>query len=155
MERYDFKLVGKKEMVIPYNDYKMAYGCKPLDLVKPNHLNPDLVRWETHRVWIVEATLKPDKRHIYKKRVFYLDEDSWAIVASDSYDARGQLFRTGLAHITPSYEVPAPMADIVAHYDLNSGQYDLNAFPAGGFRYTHPLPAREWAPETLAGSGVR
>lgn len=155
MERYNFKLAGKRELIIPYNDYKMAYGSKPQDLVKAKHLNPDLVRWEMHRVWVVEATLKPGKRHIYTKRTFYLDEDSWAVVASDSYDARGQLFRTGLAHITPSYEVPAPMADVVAHYDLNSGQYDLNAFPAGGYRYPHTLPAREWAPETLAGSGVR
>ncbi len=81
MDRYDFKLVGKKEIVVPYNDYKAVYGAKQDDLLKPNHLNPDLVRWELHRVWVVEATLREGKRHVYSKRTFYLDEDSWAAVA--------------------------------------------------------------------------
>jgi hypothetical protein len=97
MERFDFKLVGKKEIYVPYNAYGAVYQAKQDDLLKPNHLNPDLVRWELHRVWVVEATLKEGKRHIYGKRVFYLDEDSWAALASDQYDARGQLYRVGLA----------------------------------------------------------
>jgi hypothetical protein len=78
MERYDFKLVGKKEMIVPYNDYQAVYQSKQDDLLKPNFLNPDLVRWELHRVWVVEATLKEGKRHVYSKRTFYLDEDSWS-----------------------------------------------------------------------------
>ena len=75
----------------PYNAYAAVYQAKQDDLLKPNHLNPDLVRWELHRVWVVEATLKEGKRHVYSKRTFYLDEDSWAALASDEYDARGQL----------------------------------------------------------------
>jgi hypothetical protein len=158
MARYDFKLIGKKEMLVPYNDYKLVYHSKSGDLLKPNHTNPDLIRWELHRVWVVEATLKPGKRHIYSKRRFYLDEDSWTVLASDSYDARSQLYRTAFAFMTPSYEIPAPYADVVTHYDLNSGQYAINAWPAangGGFRYTKSLPAKEWTPDALAGSGVR
>ncbi len=65
---------------------------------------PDFVRWELHRVWVVEATLKPDKRHIYSKRVFYIDEDTWAALASDEYDARGQLYRSGFAFQSQSYD---------------------------------------------------
>ncbi len=96
MDRFDFKLVGKKEMYVPYNAYAAVYKAKQDELLKPNHLNPDLVRWELHRVWVVEATLREGKRHVYSKRVFYLDEDSWAALASDEYDARGQLYRSGL-----------------------------------------------------------
>ena len=86
---------------MPYNAYAAVYGAKQDDLLKPNHLNPDLVRWELHRVWVVEATLRDGKRHVYSKRTFYLDEDSWAALASDQYDARGQLYRAGFAYMAP------------------------------------------------------
>lgn len=157
MERYNFKLLGKKELFIPYNAYKMAYASTAENLLKPNHLNPDLVRWERHRVWVVEATLAEGKRHIYSRRTFYLDEDSLVAAASDEYDARGQLYRAGFAYITPSYEVPAPFADLQGHYDLISGVYTINGYTAktGGVRYANPLPEKEWSPESLAGSGVR
>ena len=91
------------------------YGAKQDDLLKPNHLNPDLVRWEQHRVWVVEATLREGKRHVYSKRTFYIDEDSWAAVASDEYDARGQMYRAGFAYMAPSYDLPAPYTDMFSH----------------------------------------
>lgn len=157
MDRFDFKLVGKKEMLVPYNAYAAVYGAKQDDLLKPKHLNPDLVRWELHRVWVVEATLKEGKRHVYARRTFYLDEDSWAALASDAYDARGQLYRTGFAYMAPSYDVPAPYTDMFGHYDLVSGIYSLTGFIAetGGLRHTKPLTEREWSADSLAGAGVR
>jgi len=157
MDRFDFKLVGKKEMYVPYNDYTAVYQSKQDDLLKPNHLNPDLVRWELHRVWVVEATLREGKRHVYSKRVFYLDEDSWAAVAADEYDARGQLYRTAFAYNAPSYDLPAPYTDMFTHYDLVARSYALTGFIAetGGLRHTKPLPDREWTADSLAGSGVR
>jgi hypothetical protein len=157
MERFDFKLVGKKEIVVPYNAYAAVYGAKQDELLKPNHLNPDLVRWELHRVWVVEATLKEGKRHVYGKRVFYLDEDSWAALASDQYDTRGQLYRTGFAYMAPSYDLPAPYSDMFGHYDLVSRVYSLTGFIAetGGLRHTKPLPEREWSADALAGAGIR
>lgn len=157
MDRFDFKLVGKKEMFVPYNAYAAVYQAKQDDLFKPNHLNPDLVRWELHRVWVVEATLREGKRHVYAKRTFYLDEDSWAALASDEYDARGQLYRTGFAYMTPSYDLPAPYTDMFGHYDLVSRQYSLTGFIAetGGLKHTKPLPEREWTADALAGAGVR
>jgi len=157
MERFDWKLVGKKEMFVPYNDYKMAYFSKADDLFQEHYLNPDLVRWELHRVWVVEATLKAGKRHVYHKRTFYLDEDSWAALASDQYDARGQIYRSGFIYITPSYDYPAPLYEPFGHYDMITGQYNLNAYtgPTGGVKYIDPLPEREWKPGTLAGSGIR
>ena len=157
MERFDFKLVGKKEMIVPYNAYQAVYGAKQDELLKPNHLNPDLVRWELHRVWVVEATLREGKRHVYGKRVFYLDEDSWAALASDQYDARGQLYRAGFAYMAPSYDLPAPYTDMFGHYDLVAGIYSLTGFIAetGGLRHTQPLSEREWSADSLAGSGIR
>jgi Protein of unknown function (DUF1329) len=157
MERFDFKLVGKKEMFVPYNDYAAVYQAKQDDLLKPNHLNPDLVRWEMHRVWVVEATLKEGKRHVYSKRTFYLDEDSWAALASDEYDARGQLYRVGFAYMAPSYDLPAPYTDMFGHYDLVANLYSLTGFIAetGGLKLTKPLPEREWTADALAGAGVR
>ena len=157
MERFDFKLVGKKEMLVPYNTYAAVYQARQDELLKPNHLNPDLVRWELHRVWVVEAKLKDGKRHVYSRRTFYLDEDSWVAVASDNYDARGQLYRTGFAYMAPSYDVPAPYTDMFGHYDLVSRVYSLTGFIAetGGLRHTKPLPEREWSADALAGAGIR
>jgi len=157
MDRFDFKLVGKKEMLVPYNAYAAVYQAKQDELLKPNHLNPDLVRWELHRVWVVEATLREGKRHVYSKRTFYLDEDSWAALASDEYDARGQLYRTGFAYNAPSYDLPAPYTDMFGHYDLVSRVYSLTGFIAetGGLRHTKPLGEREWTADSLAGAGIR
>jgi hypothetical protein len=158
MDRFDFKLVGKREMYIPYNDYRVAYVKSIADLAKPNHLNPDLVRWELHRVWVVEATLKPGKRHIYSKRIFYIDEDSWIAIASDEYDGRGQLYRSAFAFLSQSYDVQAPWADSQAYYDFSSGAYNVTGVggPYWGVKYlTEPKSASYWAPDALAGAGVR
>jgi hypothetical protein len=157
MDRFEFKLLGKKEMLVPYNAYRAVYGSKQDELLKPGHLNPDLVRWELHRVWVVEAKLKEGKRHVYSKRVFYLDEDSWAALASDEYDGRGQLYRAGFAYMAPSYDLPAPYTDMFSHYDLVARVYAVTGFIAetGGMRHTKALSDREWTADSLAGSGIR
>lgn len=157
MERYDFKLLGKKEMIVPYNAYGASYTAKQDELVKPNHLNPDLVRWELHRVWVVEANLRPGRRHIYSRRIFYLDEDAWYALASDEYDARGRLYRAGFAFMAPSYDIPAPFADLTVHYDFVTRQYAVTSFSneTGGMRVVKPVPEREWSADALAGAGVR
>ena len=157
MDRFDFKLVGKKEMIVPYNAYRAVYQSTQDALLTPNHLNPDLVRWETHRVWVVEATLREGKRHVYSKRTFYLDEDSWAALASDEYDGRGQLYRAGFAYMAPSYDLPAPYTDMFGHYDLIARIYSLTGYTAetGGLRMSKPRSEREWSPDALAGSGIR
>jgi hypothetical protein len=158
LERYDFQLVGKQELYVPYNAYRLVFAPKAEQVFTPDHVNPDLVRWELHRVWVVDATLKSGKRHIYAKRRFYLDEDSWSAVASDEYDARGQLYRTGFAFQTPRYTWPAPNSDSTVHYDLVAGIYAFTGWLGGsdgGTRSTDPLPEREWNADALAGSGVR
>jgi len=157
MDRFDFKLVGKKEMLIPYNTYRLTYHKKAAEVTTPNFINPDLVRWELHRVWVVEATLKPGKRHIYAKRTFYLDEDSWTALAADQYDAKGRLYRASFAHMSPSYDAKTPNAETQVFYDLVSGVYNISFLmgPYDGVHYTNPLPANDWSPDALAGAGIR
>lgn len=156
LELYDFRLVGKKEMYVPYNTYRLTYAPKAEDIVKPKHLNPDHVRWELHRVWVVEATLKPGKRHIYQKRVFYLDEDSWTVLASDQYDARGELYRSALLHLAFSYDAGAPNSDAQVFYDFIGGSYYFTGWYGKYFlNYIDAKPASFWTPDSLAGKGVR
>lgn len=157
LDRYTFKLVGKQDMVVPYNDYKLSYATTQDELFKPQHLNPDVVRWERHRVWVVEASLAPGKRHIYSKRRFYIDEDSWMVLAADEYDARGELYRVGFAYQTPRYDLPAPNASVFGHYDLVSGIYTLVGWSAqtGGVRFTTPLGDKDWSADAIAGNGLR
>jgi Protein of unknown function (DUF1329) len=158
MDRFDFKLVGKKEMYVPYGSYKLTYWSKPAEVTTPGHLSPSAVRWELHRVWVVEATLKADKRHIYSKRVFYIDEDSWVAVASDQYDARGKLFRSGFSLSSFSYDVAAMFVDTQCFYDFTAGSYTVLGLTGEyrGIRYFNEFPSElTWSPEQLAGTGVR
>jgi hypothetical protein len=159
MDRFDFKLVGKREMIVPYNEYKFAFAPgKRENVTMKGHVNPDLERWELHRVWVVEATLKPGKRHIYHKRVFYIDEDSWAAVASDEYDARGNLYKGGFAPTAFAYGAQAMNnSTTMVMYDMVAGLYAVVGHCGlyGGSKFVNPLPARDLLPDALAGAGVR
>ncbi|MFD2272741.1 DUF1329 domain-containing protein [Undibacterium arcticum] len=98
-ERYNWKIVGKKEAYIPYNAYRLNDPkVKYSELLKRGHVNPAYMRYELHRVWVLEGALKEGYRHLYAKRVMYLDEDTWHPVISDNYDARGQLWRVGMVN---------------------------------------------------------
>ena len=123
-ERYDWKLVGKKEIFVPYNAYKLHWAkTKADDVIKPLHINQELARYELHRVWVVDSTLKPGQRHIYKRRTLYIDEDSWQILAIDCYDNRDQLWRVQEGHGINFYNVPTFWTTLEATYDLQSRRY--------------------------------
>jgi hypothetical protein len=123
-DRYDWKLVGKREIYIPYNSYKITGNTvKIADILKPNHVNQDLARYELHRVWVVDATLKPGISHIYSRRTFYLDEDSWIPALTDKYDGRGDLWRVGELHSINMYDIPMQYGTLEVHYDLQAGRY--------------------------------
>jgi hypothetical protein len=158
MDRYDWKLLGKREMLVPYNSFRLAYARDSSAITTPGHVNPDFVRWELHRVWVVEATLLPGKRHIYARRVFYVDEDSWIALASDEYDARGQLFRAGFLYLSTLYEVPAPAVTVQSFHDFSSGSYSVLGLVGAhgvGVSFLTPLSAQQWSADALAGDGVR
>lgn len=123
-DRYDWKLLGKKELYVPYNSYKLhSDKLKLKDIVTPLHPNPEYTRYELHRVWVVEATLKAGARHLYKKRTFYVDEDSWQVLAVDQYDNRDQLWRVSEGHVINYYELPAIWSTLEVHLDLQAGRY--------------------------------
>ncbi len=124
VDRYDWKLVGKKEMYVPYNSYKLhSDEVKVSDIITPLHINQDLARYELHRVWVVDATLKEGARHIYKRRTFYIDEDSWQILLVDQYDNRDQLWRVSEGHVINYYDVPCLWTTLEVHTDLQAGRY--------------------------------
>lgn len=156
-ERYDWKLVGKKEMYVPYNAYRAVYLATGDELFKSNHINPDLYRWEKHRVWVVEGTLKPGKRHVYNKRRFYVDEDSWAALAVDNYDARGKIYKVALSTQSPHYDMPAPASIFQHFYDVVAGGYGINPwYGDGGYlKGIAPLSERFWSTDAMAGGGIR
>ena len=123
-DRYDWKLVAKKEMYIPYNSYLLhSDKVKYDDIVKAGHLNPELIRWELHRVWHLQATLKDGVRHIYKKRDFFIDEDSWQIGVTDIYDDAGNLWRVGNAYAINYYEIPVQWSTLEVFHDLKARRY--------------------------------
>lgn len=156
MDRFDFKLIGKKEMYIPYNEYRFVYDAKADQVLAPNFLNPDVSRWELHRVWVVEATLKPGTRHIYARRVFYLDEDSWVAVMSDEYDAKNQLFRSGCNHLVMNYEHGSVFSDTQTFNDFISGGWAIQGWVGQHFiEYNDPLPDRDWTADSMAAAGIR
>jgi hypothetical protein len=125
-DRFEWKLVGKREMYVPYNTYKLSdKSLKYKDIVGRHTLNADLVRYELHRVWVVEGTLKPGQRHIYGKRTFYLDEDSWSVVSEEAYDNRGGLWRVALLGVIQYYDAVVPWYRFGAVHDLTSGSYIL------------------------------
>jgi hypothetical protein len=123
-DRYDWQLLGKREVYVPYNAYRLSdKSLKYKDILGKHTINADLVRYELHRVWVVEAKLKPGQRHIYLRRTFYLDEDSWSVVAEDAYDSRGGLWRVALLGMMQCYDVEVPWYRFGIVHDLTSGGY--------------------------------
>lgn len=123
-DKYNWKLVGKKEMYIPYNSYgMMSADLRYNDILLAGHMNPEYLRYELHRVWEVEGTLKDGERHIYAKRNFFIDEDSWTASVIDHYDSRGELWRVGEAYNAQFYAYDVPWMAAEALYDLNNGRY--------------------------------
>jgi hypothetical protein len=158
-DRYDWKLVGKRELYVPYNNYKMASpDVKYSDILKAGHINMDLTRYELHRVWEVEATLKSGERNIYAKRRFFLDEDTWGILESELYDGRGQLWRVGenMQYQGYSRQVSASAGEVL--YDLIAGRYlaiGMNNEEKQAFQYGHKASAADFTPAALRNAGVR
>ncbi len=148
---FDWKLVGKKELLIPYNNNRLLQ-VKDADLVKGQHLNPDHVRWELHRVWVVEAVLKPGQRHQAPKGAYYLDEDTWQAVLGDRWDANGQLWKTtwNLNYVMPDF--PGTVQQTFGFYDLLSGQgYVSNILNDKKF---HHRAAARWPDNMFTGEGL-
>jgi hypothetical protein len=143
-DRYDWKLVGKKEIYIPYNNYKVTSPeVKYADLLQVGHLNPAVTRNELHRVWVVEGTLKSGARHIYSKRTLYLDEDSWQAAVVDQYDGRGELWRVSIAYLKNYYDLPTTWSALDVFHDLQARRYhvqNLDNEESETIDFSQPIP---------------
>jgi len=159
LDRYTWELVGKREMIVPYNSYRLhSDQVKYADILKPLHINQDLTRYELHRVWVVEAKVKPGTRHQYARRTFYIDEDSWQVLAVDQYDSRGQMWRVSESHCINYYEVPTFWSTLDVHTDLLSGRYLAFGLQNEGPTYNFSLKrtlADYDNPENLRREGMR
>ena len=126
-DQYDWKLVGKKEIYIPYNSYAATDpSLKIGDLLQPRFLNPEHIRYELHRVWVIEGKLKPGKSHKFAKRTIYFDEDSWIAVATDLFDQNNTLTHGQFGFIKNYYEHPTCIQDFDVLYELDSGRYNVD-----------------------------
>jgi hypothetical protein len=128
LDRYDWKLLGRREMYIPYDSFFLISPLvKYRDIIRPGHINQNLLRYELHRVWVVEATLRPGQNHQFKRRVFYVDEDGWAISSVDCYDNRDQLWKVQESELLTVPFIPTLTGVAEVIYDLQSGRYFVTA----------------------------
>jgi len=158
-QRYDWKLVGKKEMYVPYNAYHLQDGkLRYTELLRRNHINQDFARYELHRVWVVDSTLKPGQSHIYSRRTLYVDEDSWQILAVDCYDSRGQLWRVQEGHAMNYFNLPSLWTSLELIMDLSNGRYlalGLQSEERGSYDFNVKLTPADFQPSVLERMGIR
>lgn len=151
-ERFDWKLVGKREMYIPYNNYKLSDKSLKYDnMISDAFLKPELTRFELHRVWVIEGTLKAGAEHIYSKRTMYVDEDSWYVALMDQYDTKGELWRIKMLYLMQAYDAPGLYTSGEIQHDLNARRSVFSAFqneePATEFNV--PVKPGEFTPAAL------
>jgi hypothetical protein len=133
MDRYDFKLIGKQELYVTYNTFRFNdTTLKFKDIMEPLAPKRDLIRYEKHRVWKIEATVKQGMRHLFPKREFYLDEDTWAMLQADLYDAQGKVWRVMESYPYSAWELGACVYQGYTSYDLNVGRYMADNMPQEG-----------------------
>ncbi len=161
-DRFEWTLVGRKEIYVPYNAYKLwAPGVDiPQMITAEGRLNQELTRYELHRVWVVEAKLREGTRHDYGRRTFFYDEDTWAVMLQDGYDRRGDMWRLWEEHGVMLYDqgvwmsFPPPVA---VQYDMTAGRMimlnvDKQVPPDYSFRVE---PDSYFTPAQVRRDGVR
>lgn len=156
--RYDVKLVGKRELYVPYNAYRMySSECTPDALGQVGHINPDFARYELHRVWEIELTLKSGASHLISRRTLFLDEDSWYALIGDMYDQRGNLFQLQEAHVLNFYDAKFVNQLVETIYDMSNGRYNVTGIPGnvGPADYFTELDEKDFSPAALRRAGRR
>lgn len=161
LDRYNWSYRGLNEYYIPYNNYKIAQRGLSYDkILDTSHLNTDLQRWERHRVHVVEANLKEGERHIFSRRVFFIEADSWKVVSVDQYDGRGELWRVSQAMSKNFYDLPGVWTALDVFHDLQARRYHVQGLDTeeGQTRVFHEdrIPNRRYfSPQSLRRRGVR
>jgi hypothetical protein len=153
LERYDWKLVGKRSMIVPYNTYAIGEPkVTANELIRKGSVNSDLMRYEMHRVWVVEASLKAGQSHLYPKRRFYIDEDSWTVLMEEAYSKRGELWRVALHGLMQLYDAQYPTTRISIYHDLDAGSYfvsGLDSEKRPSIRFGDKARMADFLPDSL------
>ena len=124
MDRFDWKLVGKQELLVPYNAFGAYDASANIENVaKRDYIAPESRRYELHRVWVVEATVRQGMRHQAPKRLFYIDEDSWNALMAVDYDKQGQIWKVREGYTIPVYETGTCDMEAQVQYNLVDGRY--------------------------------
>ena len=155
-QRYEWNLLGKKEMLVPYNSYAVHQEGIPYEnILKKKTVNPELLRYELHRVWVVEATVRKGYSHPYAKRRFYLDEDSWQILAADLYDKAGDLIGLQESHSINYYDVPMFGSTLETVYDFPGDRYFADGLDNNEkmYDFNAKLAPIDFTPQALRRSG--
>ena len=155
-DRYEWKLLGKQEMLVPYNSYAVHQKGIPYDqILKAKTVNPDLLRYELHRVWVVEADLRTGFSHPYAKRRFYIDEDSWQILAVDLYDKGGKLIGLQESHPISYYDVPVFSSTLETIYDFKGSRYFVDGLDNNEpmYDFKADISPRSFSPASLRQQG--
>ena len=155
MDRFDFKLVGKKEMFVPYNVFGLTNTGLAKDFIGKKFVNPDAVRWEKHRVWVVDSMRKPTASHAFARRTFYIDEDCWCVTQSEAYDSAGNILRVVQTNNFPSYGTGGINLNSWTEYDLvKGGYYVFNAGYADEGHQVRDYDTAEGLPLTLTPQSI-
>jgi|TARA_R110000868_G_scaffold61623_9_gene187202 hypothetical protein len=155
-DRYEWNLVGKQEMLVPYNSYAVHQKGIPYDnILRSNTVNPELLRYELHRVWVVDAELRKGFSHPYAKRRFYIDEDSWQILAADLYDKSGELSGVQESHPISYYDVPMFGSTLETIYDFKGKRYFVDGLDNNEpmYNFNAKLTPRDFTPQALRREG--
>ena len=124
MERFDWELLGRQEIFVPYHNYRFDDPSLSYDeLLTKFHANPDYMRYELKRVWVAQGTLKAGERHIYGKRRVYVDEDTGFAVITENYDGRGELWKVVLTNNIYDYGGQGYARRAQMYHDLRAGAY--------------------------------
>lgn len=126
-DRYAWEQQGKSEKIIPYNTYRLSSpDLEYKDIIGKGHLNTDLIRYELHRVWEIEGTLKPGMTHsIAHRRKFYFDEDTWMLLSTALYGPGGEITRVQEGFTINHYEHPVCILAPDVIYDIAGGVFHI------------------------------
>ncbi len=156
-DRYDFRILGKREMYVPYDNDRL-YAAGPISFLGARHENADWLRYELHRVWVVEGIVAAGKHHVVARRRLYIDEDTWLVLASDSWDEDGHLWKYGHGTMLNLPEVPTTITGTQFVYDLLLGGYVADFVLERGradYRVTAPHAPDVFSADALAANAIR
>jgi len=153
--QYNWSYIAKKEMLVPYNCNGLLFGTLQ-DMLGPHFPKPEYVRWEKHRVWVVEADLAPGENNINSKRRFYIDEDTWYALLGEGYDGQGDLVKAYAIYNECVPAMPGVIENCTSTTSLISGNYvfngNVNYAPYNGNQYLGPQAEALFDPQQMAAS---